>query len=117
MTRLVRVKVRWKDVDAGADDGAHETTASLTPQDVADDLHEAADPDFLFAAGLAAGARRGHGPRAGEANRPSGATALVAARRQARRPNRRAALSNRTRRRRASSCSVASSSFTTLVAW
>lgn len=51
---LVRVKVRWKDVGASEADAAHETTASLTPADVSDDLYAAADEDFLWAAAIAA---------------------------------------------------------------
>ncbi|HJK94373.1 MAG TPA: von Willebrand factor type A domain-containing protein [Polyangiaceae bacterium LLY-WYZ-15_(1-7)] len=48
---LVRVKVRWKDLQATAEDPAWETTASLTPDDVAAD---ASDDDFLFASAVAA---------------------------------------------------------------
>lgn len=48
-SELVRVRVRWKDLDASETDPAYETSASLGPDDLG-----AADPDFLWAAAIAA---------------------------------------------------------------
>jgi Ca-activated chloride channel family protein len=51
---LVAVRVRWKDRGASAEDPAHETSASLTPDDVFDELFADTDRDFLWASAMAA---------------------------------------------------------------
>lgn len=50
---LVRVKVRYKNVDAGEEDPAHEVAESLTPEQVREDLAAHDDRDFLWAAAIA----------------------------------------------------------------
>ncbi len=50
---LVLVKVRYKDVDAGADDPAYEVRRALVPDDVATDLKDL-DEDFQWAGAVAA---------------------------------------------------------------
>ena len=54
---LVRVKVRWKSVDASDADAAFETTARLLPGDVAASL-ESSEEDLLWAGAVAALAER-----------------------------------------------------------
>lgn len=48
---LVQVRVRWKELGAGEEDPARETSASLAPADVAASTE---DPDFLWASAMAA---------------------------------------------------------------
>ena len=49
---FVLVKVRWKDLGATETDPAHETSATLTPADIA--AASAADDDMAWAAAIAA---------------------------------------------------------------
>jgi Ca-activated chloride channel family protein len=51
---LVQVRVRWKDLGATAEDPAHETSSSLTPDDVFAALDMSVDRDFLWASAMAA---------------------------------------------------------------
>jgi Ca-activated chloride channel family protein len=49
---FVLVKVRWKDLGASEEDPAHETSATLTPEDIAG-MTGAADDDLMWAAAIA----------------------------------------------------------------
>lgn len=53
-SELVRVRVRWKDRGASAEDPAHETWAALTPEELLTPLDPTADADFLWASSMAA---------------------------------------------------------------
>lgn len=51
-SEFVQVRVRWKDLGASAEDAAYETSQGLAPADVVQPAD--ADPDFLWAASIAA---------------------------------------------------------------